>query len=34
VCMMKLAKNTITVESRTGSHKAVSEIIPVLLLLP
>jgi hypothetical protein len=33
MCMMKLAKNTITVESRMGSHKAVSGIIPVLLLL-
>jgi hypothetical protein len=31
--MMKLAKKTTTAESRMGSHKAFSEIIPVLLLL-
>ena len=30
---MKLAKKTITAETRMGSHKAVSGIIPVFLLL-
>jgi hypothetical protein len=31
--MMKLAKKTTTAESRMGSHKVVSGIIPALLLL-
>jgi hypothetical protein len=31
--MMKLAKKTITAETIMGSHKAVSGIIPVFLLL-
>jgi hypothetical protein len=33
MCMMKLAKKTITAESRMGSHKAVSAIILTPLLL-